>query len=263
LSGRNDWAKAVTRDLIASSVSEQNDRKFTGRAGLSYSAPFGLAPYISYSTSFLPTVGVDIYGKPYRPLSGSQFETGIKFQPAGWSSFITASFFNINEQNVQTTDPANPINSIQVGEVRSRGAEVEGVVSLRYGLTLHAGYSYDDARVTRTTVVDQLGRYMLSVPRETASSYLDYSVPRGPLMGLGSGFGVRHVGLAAGSPDNSLMVPGYTLFDGSIYYDWRSLRLSVDGTNLGDRRYVGVCTSLDYCNYGFARRVIGRVLWRW
>src|SRR5262249_38746144 len=128
---------------------------------------------------------------------------------------------------------------------------------------IHAGYSYDDAKVTRTTIDDQLGKYLPSVPRNTASSFLEYSFPRGILSRFGAGFGVRYVGISSGSADNSLMVPGYTLFDASAHYDWRHIRFSVDGTNLGDRRYVGVCSSLEYCNYGFARRIIGRVAFRW
>lgn len=262
LNGRYDWTRALTRDVISSSIQDQTNRRFTGRAGLSYTAPFGFAPYVSYSTSFLPVIGVNFFGQPYQPTTGRQFETGLKWQPAGWSTFVTAAYYNIDQRNVQTTDPNNPLNSIQTGRVRSRGAEFEVVSSLARGLTLHAGYSFDEARVTETAVPAQLGRYLLSVPRHTASSFLGYEA-RGRFAGIGGGAGVRYTGVAAGSPDNTLMLPGYTLFDASVHYDWHRIRFAVDGTNLGDRRYVGVCNSLDYCNYGFARRIIGRVAFRW
>jgi len=262
-SGREDFVASLTRDLIAGTVTPSRSNRFSGRAGLSYAAGWGLAPYISYSTSFEPTLGVNFYGKPYVPSTGSQFETGMKWQPSGWNSFVTASFYNINQQHVQTTDPNQPLNLIQVGAVRSRGAEVEGVAKLHHGLVLHAAYAYDDAKVTETTDVSQLGKYLVSVPRQTASAFAEYALPRGPLAGLGLGFGTRYVGKEAGSADNSLQLPGYSLFDGWLHYDWKLTSFAVNATNVGDKRYVGVCNSLSYCNYGFSRQVIGSVTFRW
>jgi iron complex outermembrane receptor protein len=53
------------------------------------------------------------------------------------------------------------------------------------------------------------------------------------------------------------------LFDGWLHYDWKRASFAVNATNLGDKRYVAVCNSLSYCNYGFSRRVIGSVTFRW
>ena len=58
IGGRQDWAEVENKDLIANSITEQRDNKFTGRVGLTYVTDFGLAPYVSYSESFLPTVGM-------------------------------------------------------------------------------------------------------------------------------------------------------------------------------------------------------------
>ncbi|MEA3594710.1 TonB-dependent receptor, partial [Staphylococcus aureus] len=49
LSGRHDWTHAEQAGLGA-----KDDRKFTWRAGALYTLPFGLAPYVSYATSFEP-----------------------------------------------------------------------------------------------------------------------------------------------------------------------------------------------------------------
>jgi iron complex outermembrane receptor protein len=263
VSGREDFVTSLNRDLIAGSVTPSSNNRFSGRTGLSYAAGWGLAPYVSYSTSFEPTLGVNFYGKPYVPATGSQWETGIKWQPSGWNSFVTASVYNINQQHVQTTDPDQSLNLIQVGAVRSRGAEVEAVAKLQHGFALHGAYAYDDAKVTDTTEASQLEKYLVSVPRQTASAFAEYAFPRGPLAGLGLGFGTRYVGKEAGSADNSLELPGYTLFDGWLHYNWKLTSFAVNATNVGDKRYVGVCDSLSYCNYGFSRRVIGSVTFRW
>jgi iron complex outermembrane recepter protein len=58
-----------------------------------------------------------------------------------------------------------------------------------------------------------------------------------------------------------LPVPGYTLFDANAGYTFHGLRFSVNTTNIADKRYVAVCDTTAYCNYGGARNVIGSASW--
>lgn len=264
LSGREDWTQLTTRQLIgAPSTTVQSPNAFTGRAGLAYLSNVGLTPYVSYSTSFLPTSGVNFYGVPFKPTTGKQIESGLKYQPKRSSAFVTASYFNIEEHNVQTTDPANPLNSLQTGGVRSRGVELEAVASIFHGFDIHPSYSYLDEVVTQTTDVTQLGKRPTLIPKRLASVVGNYTVSKTKLAGLGLGFAIRNVGTTAGDPQNTLLLPGYTLFDASVRYDWRRLRFAVNATNLGDKVYVPICTSLSYCNYGYRREVTGSVRLRW
>lgn len=59
------------------------------------------------------------------------------------------------------------------------------------------------------------------------------------------------------------MLPGYTLFDANVRYDWRRIRFEVNATNIGDKIYGPICTSSSYCNYGYPRAVIGSVRYSW
>ncbi len=264
LSGREDWTHLTTRQLIGTaSTATQSPNAFTGRAGLAYVSDLGLTPYVSYSTSFLPTQGVNYYGIPFKPITGKQIESGLKYQPKNSSAFITASYFNIDEHNVETTDPANPLNQLQTGGVRSRGVELEGVASLFHGLDIHASYSYLDEVVTETTDVAQLGKRPTLIPNRLASVIGNYTVSKTKLAGLGVGFGVRNIGTTAGDPQNTLLLPGYTLFDASVRYDWRKVRFEVNAANVTDKIYVPICTSASYCNYGYRRNVIGSARFRW
>ncbi len=264
LSGREDWTQLKTRQLIGTaSTTVQNPDAFTGRAGVAYLFDAGLAPYVSYSTSFLPTNGVNFYGVPFKPITGKQIEGGLKYQPKHSSAFVTASYFNIDEHNLQTPDPANPLNQLQTGAVRSRGVEVEAVASLFHGFDVHTSYSYLDEVVTETTDLTQLGKRPTLIPNRLVSAIGSYTVSRTSLAGLGFGFGIRNVGTTAGDPQNTLLLPGYTLFDASVRYDWKRLRFEINATNLGDKTYVPICTTASYCNYGFRRNVIGSVRYRW
>lgn len=263
LSGREDWTKLTTRNLLANSVSEQSPSRFTGRAGITYVSDFGLAPYFSYSTSFLPTPGVNFFAVPFRPTTGAQYEGGVKFQPRRSASFITASLFQITQQNVQTPDPANPLNTLQTGEIRARGVELEGVASILNGLNLHVAYSNLDQVVTKTTDPTQAGKRPTLVPKQLFSISADYTISKGALLGLGGNIGVRSVGTTAGDPQNTFILPAYTLLDASLRYDYKRIGLQINATNLGDKIYVPVCQSASFCNYGYRRDILGSISYRW
>jgi iron complex outermembrane receptor protein len=261
LGGREDWAVFRTRNLYTpGSFARQHDSKFTGRAGVTWLTNSGFAPYFSYSTSFVPTTGTNLLGVAFKPTTGTQYEVGAKYQPHGWRGFLTGSFYNVAENNVQTADPTNPLNTVQTGAVRSRGVELEGVADLYSSLKLHAGYDYDDLVVTKAND-DTLGHRPILVPEQTASLLLDYTIPQSTLKGVNFGGGVRYIGISAGAPDGTLPVPGYTLFDANAGYTFHSVRFSVNATNVADKRYVALCDTTAYCNYGASRNVIGSASW--
>jgi iron complex outermembrane receptor protein len=118
LSGRHDWAS------IRSSTDSQTDRKFTGRAGLLYKTSFGLAPYVSYATSFEPQSARPSPPVALPPSLGKQVEVGAKFQPNGSAILVTAAWFHIEQTGVVTTNPVTFLSS-QSGKYRSEGFEIE------------------------------------------------------------------------------------------------------------------------------------------
>jgi len=253
---RHDTADITTKDAIGGTTVKQKPSDVTGRLGLTYLTDSGFAPYISYSTSFLPVTGVNFYGKDFKPTKGKQIEGGLKFQPQGSDSFVTASLYQITETNVQVPDPSNPLNTLQQGEIRSRGVELQAVGSLYDGLSYTASYSYLDQKVTKTTDPTALDKRPPLAPNSLASIYGDYVLRHGPLTGLGFGLGVRYVGSRAGDSANTITIPSYTLFDASLRYLWRNTEFQLSATNLTNKTYVAVCTSPSYCNYGSVRQVL-------
>lgn len=269
LGGRRDWADTKTRNRLNGASSGQDDTAFTGRAGLLYLFDSGLAPYVSYAESFDPASGTDYSGAPFEPTTGTQYEAGVKFQPPGYNSVITLAIFNIEQQNVLTSDPAHTGFSVQTGEVRSRGIEIEGKASLDRGLDLLFAYSLTDVEVTESNGTDK-GKVPVAVPRHQASLWADYTVQAGAMAGLGLGAGVRYVGESWGDTTNTIKVPSYTVFDAAVHYDLSQLSpslagavLAVNATNLFDRDYVASCTRATSCYYGTARTVIGTLKYQW
>jgi iron complex outermembrane receptor protein len=269
LGGRGDWASSDTNNRANHTRSGQFDRAFSGRAGLVYLFDNGLAPYVSYSESFQPQSGTKFGGEPLNPSEGAQYEAGLKYQPPGMNSFITASVFDLTQSNVSVTDPAHTSNRLQIGEVSARGFELEGKASLFEGVNLLASYTYLDAEVTKTTTAADLHKTPQYTPTHTASTWADYTIPRGDFAGLGFGGGIRYVGLTFGDTANTVRVPGYTLFDAAIYYDFGQLRadlkglsFAVNAANVFDKEYVSECTNSN-CLYGTGRTVIGTLRYRW
>jgi iron complex outermembrane receptor protein len=231
--------------------------------------PFGLAPYVVYSTSFQPTPGTDLAGRPFKPTTGKSQEVGIKYQPTGVNALITAAWYDTTQQNVLTPDPLNPFFSVQLGEINSKGFEFEAKASLSDRLDLIAGYASLSPRVTKSTGPN-LGKYVANVALETASLWGMYTHRDGPFAGWGIGAGARYIGVSYADALNAIVVPPYTLYDMAFTYDFGYLRREMQGlqmqvnvTNLANKYYVSSCFNLTYCALGAARTYLLTLRYQW
>lgn len=271
---RYDWAGTGTLQRTTSSRANQDDTALTGRVGLVYLMDNGLAPYASYSTSFSPQIGLGFYGQTYKPTTGKQVEVGIKYQPPSRQSYVQAAVFELTQNNVLTTDPANALNSVQTGAIRVRGIELEGVGKITDGLNVHAQYTLLDPIITKSTIAAELGQRPNGVPMTTAGSYADYTFDPevGPLKGLSLGGGVRFTGNVPAGNTHVATVPSVTVFDASLRYSLAGLKLGknfnrtsfeVNASNIFDRTYVASCGSTSSCFYGLRRTVLGSMIYKW
>jgi iron complex outermembrane receptor protein len=270
---RQDFATSETVTRSTSAHTSQYDESFTWRAGALYLFDNGIAPYASYSTSFLPNSGTFSPargGGTFDPTTGEQYEIGVKYQPPGMNSFVQAALYHITQQNVLTTDPNNNAFSVQTGEIRSRGFELEGRASLTSNIDLIGTYSYIDAAITRSNTAGVSGNRVPQVPNHIASGWANYSFREGPLRGLEIGGGVRYIGETYGNETNTFKVPDVTLFDAAIRYDFgqrfdnlRGLEFTLNGQNLADKEYVASCNAITSCYYGNRRLVLAGLRVRW
>ncbi|MBS0224292.1 MAG: TonB-dependent siderophore receptor [Proteobacteria bacterium] len=270
---RQDWATSQQVAHATGAVTPQNDSAVTWRTGLLYLFDFGLAPYFSYSTSFLPNAGASAPQRgtvPFKPTTGEQYEAGIKYQPPGFNSFFQVAAFQITQRNVLTPDPIYPTFNIATGEIRSRGIEVEAHASLTDGLDLIANYAYTNAIVTETNQPGVTGAQVPQVPNHMASLWGHYRFQKGALRGLSLGGGVRYVGPSYGNNINTFEVPGVTLFDAAVRYNLGALNtqlehvdLSLNIQNIADTEYVASCSSETLCYFGNRRLIMGGLHFKW
>jgi iron complex outermembrane recepter protein len=264
LGGRHDWARNETTDNLTGIRSPQDDSQFTGRAALTYLFESGLAPYVSYSTHFLPSIGLGADGQPFKPETGRQYEAGIKYQPPGTRVFLTAALFDLTRENIVQTDPGSFL-PVQRGEARSRGLELEGVGSFDSGVDVIASYTLLDNEIVETTDPVERGKRFPQTPAQFASLWGKYTVQNGVLKGFGIGGGARYIGNTYADVGNTFKVPGFVVGDAMIDYTWHRYRLAVNVSNLFDHEAFGCLTRVatNFCTYGERRTVVGTIAYRW
>ncbi|MCP3730898.1 TonB-dependent siderophore receptor [Sphingomonas sp. MG17] len=227
------------------------------RAGLTVNITPTLAPFASYSESFLPISGLNQFGNTYVPLIGNQKEFGIKWQPLR-STLLRVSYYDVEEANSLRVDPANPLNRIQTGSVRSKGVEFQANHRTKdFSLTL--AWSHADTRVSDQNYQQD------AVPKTLASIYGTKSVELGNDLTLRVGAGVRHQGkMTSRHPTNGFIVhtPSYTLVDAMVAFDYKKWSLQFNAVNLMDDLYYPSCSYFGSCANGEPRTVNGTLTYR-
>lgn len=254
---RHDKATTDTEGRPAVAV---DDKATTKRAGLVYLADGGWAPYLSYAESFLPLGGADVNNTPFKPQRGKQWEAGVKWEPEGQRTSFMAAVYDLRDTNRKTTDPTNPLNSIQLGEVHVKGLELEYKGSIGRDWDWVASYAYTDARVSRSNGTD-LGKRISGVPKHTASAWLMRRFSIGGVPGFSVGGGVRYIGKSWDGMDAN-PVPSVALLDAMFAWDNGPLRLSLNVGNLTDKVQLTTCLARGDCFYGQRRTVTAAATYR-
>lgn len=246
-SGYN-YGKAVNKKI--------EQKHFSGRVGALYEFENGLSPFISYSQSFEPIIDLRNSGANYEPTTSSQWETGLKFKGNG----IDASFalYEITKDNILTTDPDDVNRKIQVGEIRSRGIELELNKAITQEVNLTVAATLQDVEITKDNSGVQ-GNAPIRIPKKQLSTWLSYAPNHGKLVGANFGTGMRYIGEMQIDAANSDTLSPYTLVDLSIGYDlaqlssnWKGASIQFSVSNLLDETYFS-CYSTTNCWYGADR----------
>lgn len=219
---------------VSGAQTRQQDSASTHSAGLVYLLQPGWSVYASHGQSFLPVSGVASFsGARFAPETGRQWEGGLKYEAPGGQISGALALFDLLRRNVTSADPLNTGFSVQTGEQRARGLELEIGADLRGGVKLSGAYSYTQTRVTRDSNAAIVGKPLNLTPRHTLSTWATYPLPRYPRLTLG--LGGRYVSEQIGALPFTL--PAYFVADASIGYSGDDYRLTLGVKNLFDRAY--------------------------
>ncbi|MDD9720770.1 TonB-dependent siderophore receptor [Sulfitobacter sp. PR48] len=236
-------------DLLSGTTSSQSDSAATGMIGITHEFANGLTPYLGYSEGFIQNVGTTITGQTLDPSKSRQWEAGLRYQPTNDLMF-SASVFDLRKTNVKDYDLSDPTFSsfTQVGEVRSKGLELEARGRLAAHTQGILSYSYLDSEITRSSDPSKLGNANAMAPMHQLSLWLDYDASA-LVQGLSLGAGIRYVSESYSTQNNLRITPSHTVADMAVTYATRNFDINLNISNLFDHDYFGVC----YDGYGCAK----------
>ncbi|MFK4792298.1 TonB-dependent siderophore receptor [Sphingobium sp. ZW T5_29] len=245
------------RDRVTGS-SGQKDNATTFRAGIIGEIGAGFSPFFSYTESFLPVAG-NIQGpggvpiSPYRPMTGTQYEVGVKWQPTP-GTLVTVTGFHIKERNRVLYLAANA--TTQSGELTTKGFEIEASHTLPGNFELLANYGYSKLKSEVNTNLD----YM---PRHTASiwSTKTFGLPDAAQLRLGGGVVYNGKSVSTSSLW-SITTPSRTTVDALAEISWQNWRFAINATNLLNNKFYASCLARGDCFMGPPRNVMGTVGFR-
>ncbi|MHC8368943.1 TonB-dependent siderophore receptor [Pseudomonas sp. ZT5P21] len=271
LGGREDWVHTGTQFFNRNDATNtERSKNFSGNAALSYVFDSGFVPYLSYAESFQPTTGATASTtETFKPTEGKQWELGIKYQPPGSNTLLSAAVYDLTQKNVSATTTVGAVSvTSQTGEVKVKGLELEAVSDVTDNLKIIAAYTLAKSEVQKG---DFKGNRLQLMPNQQASLWADYTWHNGVLDGFGIGAGARYTGNTYGDQGNTWLgkADAYTLFDAAVHYDLGRLDNSLKGasvalnaTNLLNKDYISTCDGF-YCYYGDLRSVVASATYKW
>ncbi len=235
-------------------ATEQDSTSLTLPQAVNYTAPKVLTPryavlwhpvpnltlYAAYGESFQPDLsGRPIFGSDQRldPVTGTLYETGAKSKLFGGRLWLDVNVFQLERENIVTSDPDNTGFVLQSGLERSKGYEVSFNGDPLPNLTLFGGYAFTDGQVVSDTNRTLIGKPLRGLSRNNFTVFAKYRFRSGRLKGLGLGAGVRQSDSRPGATNTTLVFPGYTVANAQANYAWRNYALNVSVTNLFDEYY--------------------------
>lgn len=203
--------------------------------------------YMNGFVNVAPAEVADVDGnnprmKTFEPEHANQYEFGAKTNLIEGKLSATASYYNIVVENRVMTDPDNVNNSIQGGEVESKGFEVSLVANPVNGLNIIAGYSDNTSEVTKDNPGDgYLGlRPEEAGPEKLANLWISYTIKQGTLNGFGLGLGGNYASenkTLNRSNTGTFTLPSYSILNASLSYTSTQYGVILKFNNVTNEKY--------------------------
>ncbi|GGB25518.1 TonB-dependent receptor [Mucilaginibacter rubeus] len=233
----------------------KEDKAFSPRVGIVYKPIANTALFASYSNSFITNTGSDINGAPLDPSIVDQYEVGVKNDFLNGNLSVNVTAYRIKNNNLAQTAPFGPDGkentntNIKVlsGETKSDGVELDIAGHPVKGLDVLAGYSYTNAKYTKTGTAlgsNIAGQPLLNTPKHTANTSIFYTFYNGDLKGFKVGASVYYLGDRVAGNTNTVgqaqtisrlvNVPGFTTVDASVGYTYKKISIIGKISNIGN-----------------------------
>ncbi|WP_294300981.1 TonB-dependent siderophore receptor [uncultured Chryseobacterium sp.] len=202
------------------------------------------ANYMNGFQNVEPVQNIAVDGSKYfayfDPEHANQWEVGTKASLVKDKLSITASYYNIQVKDKVMPDPANAQNSIQGGEVESKGFEISVVGSPVNGLNIIAGFSHNDSEVTVGDPTYVGYRPEEAGPKNLFNFWANYKVQEGVLRNVGIGFGANSASelyTLNRASIGTFAIPSYAIFNAALSYNEDKYNVILKLDNIANKKY--------------------------
>ncbi|MCY0967427.1 TonB-dependent siderophore receptor [Parathalassolituus penaei] len=227
------------RDADTSADDHTDTRSTNYNAGVVYRLTPQWSLYSSYAQSFSPqaVATYDENNQQMDPEQGEQYESGVKFGSDDGRLNMNLAWFDIHKYNVVENN--GDYNEL-VGEIRSRGLELNPQYQITNNLQMQAGYTWTEAEVSNSLNDDAEGNTPAFAPVHSAFMWSRYNYPTQVMGGtVGSSLGMKYESVRYTDEETSKRVrlPGYTVINAGFYYERNSARYALNVSNLTNEQY--------------------------
>ncbi|TYQ00056.1 iron complex outermembrane receptor protein [Tenacibaculum adriaticum] len=194
------------------------------------------ANYMNGFTNVAPDLssGVKISLKPE---FATQIEGGVKAELFNGKLSTTLSYYDITVNDaVRYVNNGGTWSQIQDGVKSSKGLEVEVIAAPVKGWNIVAGYANNNSEFIEGAE-SVIGKTPYAAPETTINLWTSYKMPVGTAKGLGFGFGANHVSDTYVDDMNTLLAPGHTVLNSSVFLDKPTYRIGVKFNNITNEKY--------------------------
>jgi catecholate siderophore receptor len=225
----------------------QTDYFTSVRAGLIYEPTPQQSYYISYSTSFNPSLEqlTSTTGNSQLPPENNiGYEAGVKYELLNGNLSLNGAVFQITKNNARTANPDGTFTP--TGNIQVKGVRVGAAGRITPEWQVFGGYAYLDGRIIQglnfqNGIGNTTGNVPLNMPRDTANLWTTYTIAN--TYEVGGGF--WYVGPRYANNPNTVTVPGYTRFDLTAAYKQPTWELRANVQNVFNVMYYDALAASD------------------
>jgi len=217
----------------------------------------GLSVYGSYDESFVPAPGTNSFaGVPLPPPTATQREAGLKYELFDGRIQGSASAFNIDRNNVSTTDPINPGFTIAVGQIKTTGWETDLSAFITPHWQIYGGYGHYHNFDAVDTVAANIGEIFLGTPWWTMGVFTKYDFKGTVLDGWAIGVGVTGMsGISVNTDKAGPLTDASYVLNPEVSYTWKRWRFALNVENILNNYYFVYASSDRYIIPGQPREI--------
>lgn len=236
------WDSFEDKNNMDSSKVDGNDSSW--RVGSTYQLTDWVRLYALKGTGFSPQATasqVPEVGGPFEAEQSSIIEAGARFSLLNDAIRLNLATYEMVRNNILQADPRGDVggdgrdDQIALGEVKSKGVELDLLGDLTDSWVLNVNYAYNDTRIVESTsaITNAVGDKFANAPQHQVGVWSRYE-----LDGINSAIAAGMDYVSDQLSIDGQQVKSYTVFDMSWQTRWQQWLFQANLKNLFDKTYA-------------------------